>query len=154
MSQIRMLSAILLVAVGVSVLGQGALISQAQDKNKTVRVVLKKVRVSETNKDGQAWDISNGKPDLVVRVKNLSDTTIKEFVSQEMTDTFEATYDVATILAVEGQRLQIEVVDKDVVIEDLIGRTNITLTADMIKKGNTELSFDLVKSLTLEFHNP
>lgn len=118
---------------------------------KAMRVFLKKVVVSETNKDGKSWDINDGKPDIVVRIKNVSDDTIKEFTSAEKTDTFEATYDVATILVSAGQSLRFVVEDKDVAANDTIGDTTLKITSEMLKKGRVTLEFGLVKHLSLEF---
>jgi hypothetical protein len=148
-------AAVAFLAFAIAVDNIGQLAAGADDERKTVRLFLKKVRVSETNKDGNPWDVNNGRPDLVVRIKNLSDNTVKEWSSQEKSDTFEATFDVATVVVEKGQKIQIEVVDKDVAANDLIGRTSFELTKDMInKKGATEISFELVKALTLEFRNP
>lgn len=121
---------------------------------KSMRVFLKKVVVSEKNKDGKSWDINDGKPDIVVRLKNVSDDTTKEFTSAEKTDTFEATYDVATVLIAADQNLQIIVEDKDVAANDSIGQTTLKITAEMLRKGRTTLEFGQVKSLTLEFKAP
>src|SRR5262245_54739914 len=44
-----------------------------KESKKTVRMFLVSVKVSETNKDGKSWDPNDGKPDLYVVVKNLSD---------------------------------------------------------------------------------
>jgi len=125
-----------------------------EDKGKAVRVVLKSIQVAPTKPDGSAWDINDGKPDLQVRIKNNTDTSIKEFLSPEKTDTFDASFDAPTILAMPGQELLIEVLDKDVAVEDAIGRTTIKLTEEMLKKGSHEMTFNQVKSMKLEFTKP
>jgi hypothetical protein len=112
------------------------------------------VKVSEKNAKGEAWDINNGKPDLQVKIKNLSDNSLKEFVSKEKADTFEATYDVPTVLAMEGQTLQITVLDKDLLKHDEVGTMKLQVTRELIDKGKTDLKFGQVKSLTLQFKAP
>lgn len=121
---------------------------------KAVRVVLGSVKVKATKANGDSWDINDGKPDIVVRLKNLSDKSIKDFASEDKEDTLVANYNVATILVIEGQEVQIEVVDKDVAVEDTIGKKRLKVTGEMIQKGSTNLSFEQVDSLTLQFKAP
>ena len=131
----------------------GAAQAGKEDK-KSARVTLKAVRVKETNKEGDAWDVNNGKPDLVVRMKNLTDNAAKDFTSAEKQDTFAATFDAPALLVVEDQTIQIEVVDEDVADDDLIGRKKLVVSGELLRKGTADLSFDQVTSLTLEFRKP
>jgi hypothetical protein len=125
----------------------------AEDKSEegALRVILKSVEVMTTKSGGDAWDVNDGKPDLVINVKNLSDTTQKEVYTEEKTDVFSATYDAATVLAKAGHKVRIQVLDKDVAANDTIGETTLEVTEDMLKKGKASLSFGQVKSLMLEF---
>jgi hypothetical protein len=50
----------------------------------------------------------------------------------------------------EGDKVQFEVVDKDPVGEDLIGRTSIDITKNMLSKG-IDIGFGQVESLKAEF---
>jgi hypothetical protein len=157
MRVVRLTTVAALVAFGAALVLEGGALSSAGEKGagKAARLVLGKVRVSDTTKDGKAWDINNGKPDLVVRIKNLSDKTTKDWVSEEKADTFDAEYNVAAILVAPGQELQIEVVDKDLAIEDLIGRKNLKVTEAMFSKDGMDIGpFDQVKMLTLSFRKP
>lgn len=157
MRVVRLTAVAALFAFGAALMLEGGALSSAGEKGegKTARVVLGKVKVSEKNKDGKSWDINDGKPDIVVRIKNLSDKTIKDWVSEEKADTFEAEYNAVTILATVGHKLQIEVVDKDLAIEDLIGRKEFEVTAEMLTKPGIDIGpFDQVKSLTLAFRKP
>jgi hypothetical protein len=123
----------------------------AQDKQEAVRVTIKSVRVKAVNKDGNAWDVNNGKPDLAVRIRNMSDKNVKDLTTDTAEDSFQATFTGAIVPALRDQMLQIDVVDKDVAIEDLIGRKTLVLNQDTLKNGRVELSFDQVESLVLEF---
>jgi hypothetical protein len=152
MKATKVVAVLTLIAAGAAFALHSPAVSEAGGKDvKPMVIHLKSVRVSETNKDGQAWDINNGKPDLVVKIKNDSDSNVKEFTSSEKTDVFEATWDVATIPFLKNQKVTITVWDKDVASDDLIGRKQIEITEDMIAKGRAELSFDQVKSLIIEF---
>lgn len=153
MRALRIAAVVALLAFGVTLALPGPNATAAGGK-KTVRVHLMAVKVSETNAKGEAWDINKGKPDIQVKIKNLSDNSLKEFVSKEKSDTFEATYNVPTVLAMEGQTLQIQVLDKDLVQHDEIGTMKVQVTRELIDKGKTELKFQQVKSLTLEFKAP
>jgi hypothetical protein len=128
-------------------------LARAGEKN-AMRLILVSVKVKETNKDGKSWDIDNGKPDLCVRIKNLSDTSAKEFTSATKDDTFEAKYDAPTFLVTDGAILEIEVLDKDAAIDDSVGKTKYTITKERMKDGNVTLSFDQVTALRLEFKKP
>jgi hypothetical protein len=133
-----------------------AMKAQADDKANegAMRVVLRHVKVAETKADGSSWDVNGGKPDIIVTMKNLTDTAQKAVVTDEKTDTFEAAYESGMVLVAEGQRLQIQVDDKDVAGNDLIGKTEFDVTADMLKKGKLTISFAQVKELTMEFRKP
>jgi hypothetical protein len=154
MRKLRIATAGLLLAFGAAFLAQQGLQATAQEKAKAYNLVLTVVKVKATNADGKAWDPNDGRPDIVVRIKNLSDTSIKEFVSEERQDTFEARYDRATMLVTAGQRIQIEVVDKDAVGDDTVGRTTLELPKDLLSKGGADIGFGQVESLKLEFRNP
>jgi hypothetical protein len=124
------------------------------DGKEAVRPSLRKVQVAETKKDGSAWDVNNGKPDLVITFTNLSDTSVKQVVTEEKQDTYEASYDAGMVIIKAGQKLRIDVEDKDAAQNDTIGSTEFVLTEEMIKKGSHSIGFGQVKSLTMDFRKP
>jgi hypothetical protein len=126
----------------------------AQEKEGAMRVVLKSVQVAPTKTDGNAWDVNDGKPDIMISVKNLSDTTQKEVVTDEKTDALDAKYDSRTVLVSPGHKLRILVEDKDAAVNDTIGNGSLDVTEEMVKKGTHTVTFGQVKSLTIEFQKP
>jgi hypothetical protein len=128
----------------------------AEDKipEGAMRVVLTTVKVAETKADGSSWDVNGGKPDIFVSMKNLSDKTQKEVVTDVKNDTYEATFNSKMVLVAAGHRLRILVEDKDLAANDLIGKTELEVTPEMLKKGKVTISFGQVKELTMEFHKP
>jgi hypothetical protein len=129
--------------------------ASAEDKaaDGAMRIVLKAVKIAETRADGKPWRTGGGKPDIIVSMKNLSDNFQKEVVTDKKSG-FEATYDSAMVLAAAGQRVRILVEDKGLVSNTAIGKTELDITEDMLKKGTTTISFGQVKALTLNFQKP
>lgn len=121
--------------------------------NAEYTVIIKNVEVMTTNKDGNAWDVNDGKPDLCVIIRNTSVANSEAFTSKERTDTFQAEFNEPTTVKVSaGQTLDIQVVDKDVAVNDEIGRTSMKVTEDRFKNNPQKLeSFGRVKTLTIEF---
>ncbi len=158
MRALKFAAVVSLLAFGVALTLQGSGTSAAGEKKgdkKTIVLHLMKLKVAETNAKGESWDINGGKPDPYVTIKNLSDKSGKEFKTKVTDDVFEVDYmGLATVRAVEGDNLQIEVWDKDLVGSDLIGRTKLPITRELIDKGKTALKFDQVLSLTVEFRAP
>jgi hypothetical protein len=156
MRALKVTAVVALLAFGLGLAADLAGTAAAEEKEKnakaaTCRVILGTVKVKETNKDGNAWDINNGKPDLFVRIRNLTNKGVKDFDTNEKEDTFEADFNVATILAQEGDEIQFEVLDKDVAANDTIGKMRVRLTAEVLKKGTHNFTFDQVRSMTVEF---
>src|SRR5688500_2264930 len=83
--------------LGILALGLGAITAEADDaaKDGLYTVVIKKVEVAKTQKNGSAWDVNDGKPDLrvIVRVVGEKDATFK---TKEKTDTFSADFNEPT----------------------------------------------------------
>ena len=125
----------------------------AADADTAYTVVVKKVEVKETKKDGSSWDVDNGKPDLAVSVRNESDKDQKAFTTKTKNDTFSADFDEPTTLKIRaGQVLEIEVLDIDVAVNDIIGKVRREIPADVLSKGKWRIeSFDQVISLEIEF---
>lgn len=115
-------------------------------------IVVKSVSVKKTTKEGNAWDINNGAPDLMVIVKNASEADSKEFKTKEKQDTFSAAFnEVTTVRMRPDQEVTIEVVDVDVASNDTIGKITRKLTASELKEGKLELkNFGQVIRLELE----
>src|SRR5438034_863302 len=63
-----------------------------------LRVVLKAVKVADTKADGKPWRANRGKPDLIVSMKNLSDKTQKEVVTDKKSGTLDATFNSEMVL--------------------------------------------------------
>jgi hypothetical protein len=124
------------------------------DPKEAVRATLTKVQVATTKKDGSAWDVNDGKPDLVITFTNTSDSGVKPIATDEKQDVYEATYAAGMVLIKAGQKLRIDVEDKDVAQNDQIGSTEFVLTEDMVAKGSHSISFGQVKALTMTFARP
>jgi hypothetical protein len=154
MRTFRIATAATLLTFGLALVLQQGFEAAAQAKGKVYNLVLTTVKVKPTTADGKSWDPNDGLPDIVVRMKNLDDPSAKKFVSEEMKDTLSAKFDRVTMFVREGQKVQIEVVDIDPVGEDLIGRTTLDITKEMISKGAADIGFGQVESLKLEFRNP
>jgi hypothetical protein len=150
MRTLTIAAAATLLVFGLGLVLQQGFEAAAQDKNAAKTLVLTTIKVKPTTADGKAWDPSDGKPDIIVRIKNLSDSSSKQFVSEEKKDTLSARFDVKTLNVREGDKVQFEVVDKDPVGEDLIGRTSIDITKNMLSKG-IDIGFGQVESLKAEF---
>ena len=116
-------------------------------------VVVKKVEVKTTQKDGSAWDVDNGKPDIAVTVRNYSDKDSKSFTTKTVDDSYTAEFkDPTTIKIRPGQELEIEVLDKDVAVNDTIGKTRKEMTAELLKAGKIKFEkFDQVVYVEVEF---
>ena len=115
-------------------------------------VVIKSVSVKKVNKEGEAWDINNGAPDLMVVVRNSSERDSKEFKTEEKEDTYAANFNAVTTVKLRAdQELTIEVIDVDAVNNDLIGKMTRKFTAEELKEGKVELkNFGQVIRLELE----
>jgi hypothetical protein len=56
-----------------------------QDRNaQAVNIVLHSAQVNANRPDGKPWRSGDRKPDIVVKIKNLSQPTLREFRSQEL----------------------------------------------------------------------
>jgi hypothetical protein len=124
--------------------------AQAQDEAWTV--VIKKVQVEQTKADGASWDVNDGKPDLAVIVRNL-DQKGDEFTSKQHDDTFAADINQPSDLKFRvGQTIEFEVVDKDVAVNDTIGKVSKKMDANVLKEGLMKFEkFNRVILLEVEF---
>ena len=115
-------------------------------------VVIKKVEVKKTNKNGDPWDVNDGKPDLCVVIRNTTDKEQKAFESKVKDDVYAADFNEVTTLKVkEGQVLEFRVLDKDVAAHDEIGKTNREITGKILKEGTLRMeNFDQVIFLEIE----
>jgi hypothetical protein len=104
----------------------GSQLVTAQDANKdgaTYTVIIHRLEVKQTNQDGNSWDINDGKPDLKVTVRNISEADSKEFETTQKEDTFTAEWNVPTTVKFRsGQGLLFVVHDVDVAASDEMGR--------------------------------
>jgi hypothetical protein len=99
-------------------------------------VIIKKVEVKTTNANGNSWDVNDGKPDLAVIVRNTSDKESKTFQTKEKTDTFSAEFNEPTAIKFrQGHILEFQVVDRDVAVNDEIGKFKLEMTEKELKEG-------------------
>jgi hypothetical protein len=119
-------------------------------------LVVKSGTIAKTKADGKAWDVGVGKtawPDPYVKIwvyepdgglADSGETTV-------IWDTFTPAWnqEVATVTA--GCKVKLEVWDKDVKYDDLIGKHEFKITADMLTKGELSLKFGQVEKLNLGF---
>ena len=133
-----------------AVLVNGPTVAAADEP--TYTVVIKKVEVQATKKDGSSWDVDNGRPDLAVSIRNLDDTTIKAFTTKTKDDALSHEFDEPTTIKVRaGQRLEFHVIDKDLAVNDTIGKVEKEMTAEHLKSGKIRLEkFDQVVFLEIE----
>jgi hypothetical protein len=115
-------------------------------------VTIKKVEVKKTQKNGDAWDVNNGAPDLRVIIRNATSSKEKAFESKEKKDVFAADFDEPTTVKFRaGDKLEIEVVDVDVAVNDLIGKTTLDMKEDKLREGKMRLEdFDQVIHLEID----
>ena len=107
---------------------------KVDDKSAIYTVVIKSVSVQTTNADGGAWDVMDGKPDLAVIVRNLTDKDSDSYATKTKDDVFQAEYNEPTpIKAKAGDTLEFQVVDKDVAVNDEIGKTHLKLEGKHVK---------------------
>lgn len=109
-------------------------------------LIIRSVTVQSTKANGKAWDES-GPPDLKVYVSAGGNS----FTTSTIQGTTSATYNKKAIKVEVGDTLEIRVSDGDVFNDDLIGSYSKTITADTIRAGVVDWSFDRVSSLQLEF---
>jgi hypothetical protein len=126
----------------------------AGDKNETYTLVIKKVEVKTTQKNGNSWDVNDGKPDLRVIIRNTSDKSkdAKAYESKSKEDVFSHDFNEPTnIKFTKGQTLEFEVVDVDVAVNDTVGKTAIEMKDDRLREGKMRIeTFDQVVYLEVE----
>jgi tetratricopeptide (TPR) repeat protein len=120
----------------------------ASPPKKAVDVLIHSVTVYSTNAAGKAWDRS-GPPDLKVCIRNVDNGD--SFTTPTKRDTESADFNCKAIRVSEGQKIRVTVLDDDVFFDDTIGSYEKEITADTMKQGKVEWSFDRVSSLVLEF---
>jgi hypothetical protein len=125
----------------------------AGDDNAEYTLIIKKCEVKTTNKNGEAWDVNDGKPDLMVIVRNLSDKDSSPFKTKEKTDTFLGDFNEPTNMKCRaGHTLEFEVADVDVAVNDRIGKLSKALDAKILKDGKLRMeNFEQVIYLEVEF---
>lgn len=129
--------------------------ARADDVSKDVyTVVVKSVKVQTKKGNETSWDVDDGKPDLCVVVRNLDDKDDdkSKYKTKTKDDSYEADFNEPTTVKVRpGQTLEFEILDKDLLIDDTIGRVEKKMTADVLGKGKlTCEKFGQVITLEIE----
>jgi hypothetical protein len=139
-----------LLVAGTLIWGGVALV--AQEKGGEYTVVVKKVEVKTTNVNGNSWDVNDGKPDLAVIIRNLDDKDQKTFQTKEKTDAFSTDFNEPTTIKFRsGQHLELLVVDRDVAVNDDIGKFKLETSDKAIKDGKVRMeNFGQVIYLEIE----
>jgi pimeloyl-ACP methyl ester carboxylesterase len=119
-------------------------------------LVVKAATIAKTKADGKAWDIGVGKkawPDPYVKiwVYDADGGLADSGETSTMWDTFTPAWNQDAATVAEGCKIRVEVWDKDLKNDDLIGKHEFKLTSDMIKKGELTLKFGQVEKLHLAF---
>jgi hypothetical protein len=110
-------------------LGSQLVIAQDAKDGATYTVIVHRLEVKQTNQDGNSWDINDGKPDLKVTVRNISEADSKAFETPQKEDTFSAEWNSPTTVKFRsGQTLEFVVLDGDVAANDEMGRVRKHLT--------------------------
>ncbi|MBI3822697.1 MAG: alpha/beta hydrolase [Planctomycetes bacterium] len=120
-----------------------------------VVLVVKSATILPTKANGAAWDFP------LVGTKALPDPYVKAWVYDSTGaqadygetgirwDTLGPIWNEDIVKAKAGQKIKIEVWDKDLKYDDLIGARSVTLTQGLIDKGSFILQFGQVKFLRL-----
>jgi hypothetical protein len=114
---------------------------------KEVDLIIHSVSVYADKDNGSPWDDS-GPPDLKVRIVGGSAGT---FTTSTQRNTTYATFNVKATRVAEGDEIQVEVLDSDVLLDDTIGTFTKQITAATMQSGTVNWTFGRVASLVLEF---
>lgn len=117
---------------------------------KSVDLILRSVSLASTKVSGAVWD-NSGPPDLRVSIRIQKFLGGASFDSSVKHDVFSATFNEKTIRVSEGDTIEIEVYDEDLLASDLAGSYVKLITADTMQQRQVNWSFDQVNSLVLEF---
>jgi hypothetical protein len=116
-------------------------------------LVVRSGTVADRKECGWCWDVFRGSPDPYVKV-SVYEKKSGELVDYGETDVADDTYtpvwhrQIARVQ--EGDRVVIEVWDKDLKFDDLIGRHEFTLTRSQMTCRQFRVAFDQVEELYLE----
>ncbi len=124
-------------------------IKKARAKN-AYRVYLESIDVAARKSNGKHWDSGKGAPDLIVRLK-VKTFGGDSFKASVVKNSYFNTYDEMSVRAKPGQTIEISVYDDDAFSNDFVGSYRLDITKDLLKRGQTDLSFGQVESLVLRF---
>jgi pimeloyl-ACP methyl ester carboxylesterase len=133
-----------------------ALCSAGSARADAFLLVVKSAIIAKTKADGKAWDIGVGKkawPDPYVKiwVYDAEGGLADSGETATIWDTFTPAWNHEAATVTEGCKIKLEVWDKDLKYDDLIGKHEFKLTADTIKNGELTLKFGQVEKLQLVF---
>lgn len=113
-------------------------------------LIIESVAVRETKEGGKkSWDPGGGAPDLRVSVERVSDPAGEFHMTAPRDNRFRADLNRPAIDVDKNDVLEFKVLDEDVGNDDEIGTIKRKITAEDIKSGRIELSFDQVLKLVL-----
>jgi hypothetical protein len=139
MTVARFVPGVVVLALSALLFGSQAFSFAAAGGEGEYTVIVKKVEVKTTNADKKAWDPMDGKPDLRVRIQNISEKDSKAHDTKEKTDAFVAEFNEPVPVKFRtGQRLEVTVLDVDGVANDEIGKINVN-TEKITKEGTIRL---------------
>ncbi len=124
-------------------------IKKARAKN-AYRVYLESIDVAARKSNGKHWDSGKGAPDLIVRLK-VKTFGGDSFKASVVKNSYLNTYDELSVRAKPGQTIEITVHDDDAFSNDFVGSYRLEITKNLLKRGQTDLSFGQVESLVLRF---
>lgn len=111
-------------------------------------LVIKSAVIKTTKSNGTAWDIAQGEPDPYVKAFIVSGkVALQEGATQVENNTYRPTWDEVVLTVREGDDITIQVVDKDLTFDDVIGEYKFTVTRAVLAAGEHRPEFDQVKEL-------
>lgn len=115
-------------------------------------LIVESAKIKKTKASGKAWDAANGPPDPYV-IATLLAADGKDRIATGKTamkkDTVNPQWQERVLSVNVGDVVELEVWDKDVSSDDLIGKDQLTITKAMAEKGKVSRSFGQVEELRL-----